>query len=232
MTNPRNTTVTEHTRQRDTKPMRQFIARIPRVYAHIPTTLASRRAPAQEKTSSRTTATNFALAGLQLVIGYQWLVSGVDKILLGDFQTQIGHLLTTQINSGKLPALFAALLQSLVVPNAPIFGYAIMLGETFAGLGLIAAGLFMLARPLVEAHIKGRPWMIFAMTDRLVTRLAPLAAAGAVLLGLSYYLLDGAPTLWFTASLAYGGAIAPGMVVALASLVLVVAQTFQARTNR
>ncbi len=90
----------------------------------------------------------------------------------------------------------------------------------------------MFARPLVEAHMKGRPWMIFAMTDRLVTGLAPLAAAGAVLLGLSYYLLDGAPTLWFTPSLAYGGAIAPGMVVALASLVLVVAQMYQARTNQ
>ena len=54
--------------------------------------------------------------------------------------------------------------------------------------------------------------------------LAPLAALGAGLLGLSYYILDGAPTIWFTPSLTYGGAIAPALVVAFASLVLVAAQ--------
>jgi hypothetical protein len=182
--------------------------------------------------ASRLATTNLALAGLQLVIGYQWLVSGVDKILLGNFPAQMGQLLTGQIGSGKLPAYFAALLQALVVPNASAFGYAIMLGETCAGLGLLAAGLFMLARPLAEARLRGGVWQAFAMTDRLVMRLAPLAALGAGLLGLSYYLLDGAPTLWFTPSLAYGGAVSPGMVVALASLVLVVAQLFPRNMNR
>jgi thiosulfate dehydrogenase [quinone] large subunit len=172
---------------------------------------------------------NIAFAGLQLVIGYQWLVSGVDKLLLGTFPAQMGHLLAGQVGSGKLPGYFAALLQALVVPNAPAFGYAIMLGETLAGLGLIAAGLLALLRPLAEAHLVGRLWRVFALADRLVTGLAPLAAAGAGLLGLSYYLLDGAPTLWFMPSLAYGGAIAPGMLVALASLVLVAAQVVRPR---
>ena len=137
MTNPTNTTTTERTRQRDTGPKRQFIARIPRVHTHTPTTLANQRTPAQERASLRTTRTNIALAGLQLVIGYQWLVSGVDKLLLGDFQTQIGHLLATQISSGKLPALFAALLQSLVMPNASLFGFAIMAWIAVYSLGLI-----------------------------------------------------------------------------------------------
>jgi hypothetical protein len=169
---------------------------------------------------------------LQLVIGYQWLVSGVDKILLGSFPAQIGSLIAGQIGSGKLPDYFAALLQALVVPNAPAFGYAIMFGETLAGLGLIAAGLLALLRPPAEAHIVGGLWRMFALADRLVTSLAPLAAVGAGLLGLSYYLLDGAPTLWFTPSLAYGGAVAPGMVVALASIVLVAAQVVRPRPSR
>lgn len=231
MANPTNTE-TERTRQRAAGTVRGFIGRIPRVSAHAATTIDRRRTHAQGGTASLTTNTNVALAGLQLVIGYQWLVSGFDKVLLGSFPGQIGRLLAIQISGGKLPELFAALLQSLVVPNAPIFGYAIMLGETLAGLGLIAAGLFMLARPTAEAHITGRLWTTFALTDRLVMALAPWAAAGAGLLGLSYYLLDGAPTLWFTPSLAYGGAISPGMVVALASLVLVVAPVVQARASR
>lgn len=235
MANSTNPTA-ERARQRATGRIRGLIGRIPRAPLHSVTTLARRRdgagAKAEAGAATLTTSTNVALAGLQLLIGYQWLVSGVDKLLLGNFPDQMGRLLATQIGSGKLPAFFAGLLQALVVPNAPLFGYAIMLGETLSGLGLIAAGLFMFARPTAETHIRGRLWTAFAMTDRLVTRLAPVAAVGAGLLGLSYYLLDGAPTLWFTPSLAYGGAIAPGMVVALASLALVVAQVAQRRASR
>jgi hypothetical protein len=211
--------------------VRSFTRRITRArsYEHAPSTLGGRRARHQSPAASRTTSANVALVGLQLVIGYQWLVSGVDKILLGTFPAQIGHLLAGQIGSGKLPMYFSALLQALVVPNAPLCGYAIMVGETLAGLGLVGAGLVALLRPLFEARARGRLWQLFAMTDRLVTGLAPLAAAGAGLLGLSYYLLDGAPTLWFMPSLAYGGAIAPGMVVALASLVLVAVQVVRPR---
>jgi hypothetical protein len=177
-------------------------------------------------------STNVALAGLQLVIGYQWLVSGIDKVLLGAFPAQVGPLLMGQISSGKLPTAFAALLRAVVVPNAPVFGYAIMLGETLAGLGLVAAGAFNFLRPLFESRARGRLWELFALTDRLVTGLAPLAALGAGLLGLSYYTLDGAPTIWFTPSLAYGGAIAPALIVALASLVLVAAQAIRPRPSR
>jgi len=232
MTHPTQTATAQRTRQRNAGSVRKLIARIPRARIHTPATLDSRRVRARARAGSLTTNTNIALAGLQLVLGYQWLASGVDKVLLGNFPAQVGHLLAVQISSGRLPTLFAALVQSLVVPNAAAFGYAIMAGEALAGLGLVAAGLFMLARPTFEAHSKGRLWTLFAMTDRLVSGLAPVAAAGAGLLGLSYYLLDGAPSLWFTPSLAYGGAIDPGMVVALASAVLVVAQVFQARTSR
>jgi len=236
MATPTNATptnpVTERTRRRMVETVRGFARRLPRSHEHTASTLGGRRARPQAAAVSRATSTNVALAGLQLVIGYQWLVSGIDKILLGTFPAQIGHLLEGQLGSGKLPAYFAALLQALVVPNASVFGYAVMLGETLAGLGLAGAGLFALLRPLVEAHISSRPWAIFAMTDRLVTGMAPLAAAGAGLLGLSYYLLDGAPTLWFTPSLAYGGAIAPSMVLTLASLVLVAAQVARVRTSR
>lgn len=229
-----NTTnrVSQHRRQGVARALRGITRRIPRAHKSSMRTRGIQHARPGATATPLTTSANIALAGLQLVIGYQWLVSGVDKLLLGDFPVQISQLLTMQINSGKLPAFFAALLRAIVVPNASAFGYAIMLGETFAGLGLIAAGVFALLRPLFEAHTGGRVWMTFAMTDRIVALLAPFAAVGAALLGVSYYLLDGAPTLWFTPSLAYGGAIAPGMVVALASLVLVIAPVFNMRTGR
>jgi hypothetical protein len=235
MATPTNTTPTETERIRrrvveTMRRFRRFRRRVPRV--HTASAFGGRRARPRATAVSRATNTNVALAGLQLVIGYQWLVSGIDKVLLGAFPAQVGPLLMGQIGSGKLPTYFAALLQSVVVPNAPVFGYATMLGETLAGLGLIAAGLLNFLRPLFEARASGRLWEVFALTDRLVTGRAPLAALGAGLLGLSYYVLDGAPTIWFSPSLAYGGAIAPALVVALASLVLVAAQVIRPRTSR
>ncbi|HEX6543260.1 MAG TPA: hypothetical protein VF040_16005 [Ktedonobacterales bacterium] len=232
MNKPPGNAATERTRRREAGTVPGFLRGIQRAPSHAASTYDGRRARPQARIIPRTTKTNLALAGLQLVIGYQWLVSGVDKVLLGDFPTQMGHLLATQLASGKLPAIFAALLRALVVPSAPAFGYMVMLGETLAGLGLIAAGLLALLRPLAETHLSGRLWEFFAVTDRLVTMLAPIAAGGALVMGLNYYLLDGAPTLWFQPSLAYGGAIAQEMTLALASLVLVVAQVFPLRTSR
>src|SRR5438045_8062208 len=48
--------------------------------------------------STRATGTrplNIALAGLQLLIGYEWLLAGGDKFLLGAFPAQLGGLLNT-----------------------------------------------------------------------------------------------------------------------------------------
>ena len=36
-----------------------------------------------------------ALAGLQLLVGYAWLLAGVDKLLLGAFPAQLGGRLVT-----------------------------------------------------------------------------------------------------------------------------------------
>src|SRR5207248_10610503 len=38
---------------------------------------------------------NVALAGFQLLLGYEWLLAGGDKILLGSFPAQLGGLLNT-----------------------------------------------------------------------------------------------------------------------------------------
>lgn len=173
--------------------------------------------PAQVRVT-QTPRPNIALVGLQLIVGYEWLVSGVDKLLLGTFPARLGGLIT---NGGQLPGFFAAILQHLVAPNAMLFGYLIEWGETLAGLGLIIAGLVALLRPLAERHLRGALAAAFAFGLRLLDRLTPLAAIGAGLLGLSYFFLDGLPTPWFTPGIAYGGAIDTGLFLAAASVVLV-----------
>jgi len=170
---------------------------------------------------------NIALAGLQIIVGYEWLLAGGDKLLLGGFPEQLGKLLLNILGSGQLPGFFASILRILVVPNALFFGYLIEWGETLGGLGLMAAGLLTLLRPLVERSLHGRSTTLFMYGYRLVERLAPIAAIGMGLLGLSYFFLDGLPKPWFVPSIAFGGSIDMGLFLAAASVVLVVSQLVQ-----
>ena len=202
-----------------------------RSHLHLPGLLHLR--PVRQ--DSRTTGTrtpNIALVGLQLLVGYEWLLAGGDKLLLGTSPAQLGGLLNTLVSSGHLAGFFTVILQGLVAPNAALFGYLIESGETLAGLGLVAAGLVALLRPLAGRSLSGTSAMLFVSGDRLLERLAPLAAAGAGLLGVSYFFLDGLPRPWFVPSIAFGGSIDTGLFFAAASVVLIVSQFVQRQPGR
>src|SRR6266581_1009683 len=190
-----------------------------------------RHAPLDKRTTG-TRIPNIALVGLQLIIGYEWLLAGGDKLLLGSFPTQLHGLLLTSVSGGHLASSFVTILQGLVAPNAVLFGYLIELGETFAGLGLVTAGLVALLRPLAGHYLSGTSATLFGYGDRLIERLAPLAAIGAGLLGISYFFLDGLPQPWFVPSIAFGGSIDTGLFLAVASVVLIVSQPVQRRPSR
>jgi hypothetical protein len=202
-----------------------------RLPIHLPGRPHLRPAP-QGTRAIDTHIPNIALVGLQLLIGYEWLLAGGDKLLLGAFPAQLGGMLLTLVSGGHLVGFFAAILQGLVAPNAVLFGYLIELSETLAGLGLIAAGLVALLRPLAGRYLSGTSARMFVFGDRLLARLAPIAAIGAGLLGVSYFFLDGLPKPWFVPSVAFGGSIDTGLFLAVASVVLVVSQLMQRRPRR
>lgn len=174
--------------------------------------------------ASASQATNSTLAFLQLLLGYEWLLAGVDKLLLGNFSAQLSGLLQANLRGGRLPGFFAALLRGLVVPNAPLFGVLIEWGELLAGLGLLSAGLFTLLAPFVQRLHAHTVVKLFTATRTLVEKLAPLAAGGAGMLGLSFFLLDGMPLPWFEPSIAYGGSIDTGLFLAAGSLILLISR--------
>src|SRR5690242_10263992 len=75
----------------------------------------------QESTATGARTPNIALAGFQLLLGYEWLLAGGDKFLLGSFPTQLGGLLNMLVGSGHPVGFFATILQGLVAPNALLF---------------------------------------------------------------------------------------------------------------
>src|SRR6266576_5027472 len=175
---------------------------------------------------------NIALAGFQLLIGYEWLLAGGDKLLLGTFPAHLGGMLLSLVKGGHLVGFFAALLQGLVTPHGVLFGSLIEWGETLAGLGLMAAGLVVLLRPLAGRSLRGASARMFVFGDWLLARLATIAALGMGLLGVSYFFLDDLPTPWFVPSVAFGGSIDTGLFLAVASVILVVSQFIQRHSGR
>src|SRR5579859_4851233 len=78
--------------------------------------------------------TPFTFAGLALLLGYAWLLAGVDKLLLGTFPAQLTSILTGTLEGGHLPGFFSTLLQALVLPHGVLFGVLAEYAETLAGL--------------------------------------------------------------------------------------------------
>src|SRR6202022_162222 len=87
---------------------------------HLPRRSHLRPAP-RETWATGTQPPNIALAGLQIIVGYEWLLAGGDKPLLGGFPAQLGKLLLSIVGGGQLPGFFAFLLRDLVLPNAVLF---------------------------------------------------------------------------------------------------------------
>jgi hypothetical protein len=182
---------------------------------------------------------NIALAGLQLLIGYEWLVSGGDKLLYGRFPAQLGTLLAGLLTSGRVPTIFAVFLRTIVLPHAVLFGLLIEWGETLAGLCLVTAGIVNLVIPLVErrlrdgwdGHDPGRErlaamwWYGLHLLDLLV----PLAAVATGLLGVSFYILNGLRPFWFVPDIAYGGAVDTSLLMAFGSGIVLICYVLHAR---
>jgi hypothetical protein len=147
----------------------------------------------------------------------------VDKILLGNFPAQLATILAGSLRGGRLPGFFAAFLRALVLPNGALFGLLTEYAETLAGLALIAAGLAILFAPPLERRVAPPVAQRIARMRQGLVALGVLAAIGTILLGGTYYLLDGAPSQGFMPSVAFNGALDPGLQLALGGLVLMVA---------
>ena len=73
---------------------------------------------------------------VEMIIGYEWLISGLVKVVRGDFPSGLATTLLEKLP--KVPAWYSSFLSGAVIPNALYFGYAIEIAEVLAGLVLLA----------------------------------------------------------------------------------------------
>ena len=85
-----------------------------------------------------------ALLLVQLCLGYEWFVSGLTKIVHGDFP---GGLSTELGDVGKhAPGWYRGILTNAIEPHAQVVAYGIEIAELLAGLVLIGAAIVWLIR--------------------------------------------------------------------------------------
>ena len=76
---------------------------------------------------------------VQMIIGYEWLLSGIAKFARGDFVSGLAEDLTD--TAANAAGWYAGFLNAVVMPNAMFFGYIIETAEVLIGIALIVGPL-------------------------------------------------------------------------------------------
>ena len=76
---------------------------------------------------------------VQILIGYEWLISGLTKVIDGGFPQGLAAELRD--TSQAAPAFYRSFLDSVVIPHGQLFGYLVEIGELVGGVALIGAAV-------------------------------------------------------------------------------------------
>ncbi len=123
---------------------------------------------------ARTAAIGFLL--VQIVIGYEWLSSGLTKLKHGDFPGGLADDLDERAKQAS--SWYGHFLDSVIIPHASAWGYVIEIAELAVGVTLIVSALAWLTHPTRRAM----PWL---------AGLTAAAAFGGLLLALNLTLANG-----------------------------------------
>ncbi|MBV9279823.1 MAG: hypothetical protein JOZ41_07060 [Chloroflexi bacterium] len=149
------------------------------------------------------------LCAVQLILAYEWLISGLNKILNPHFDAQLPAVLRQSIANNPY-GWYTTLLQRIVLPHHALFAPLARLGETSVGLTLLVGAALWLWRPRSRATIYAG-WA------------ACLALLGAAFLALNYFFQGGTPLPWINPGNAYNPGVDIDILIPLLCLVLVIA---------
>ncbi len=121
---------------------------------------------------------------VEMIIGYEWFISGLTKFVHGDFPSGLAGELTDKASSTL--SGYAAFLNGFVIPNAVTFGYLIETAEILAGIVLIIGPLFWLFA-WDRTSDRGRTAAVILITA---------AAFGGILMAVNFHIAAGDTHPW------------------------------------
>jgi uncharacterized membrane protein YphA (DoxX/SURF4 family) len=152
---------------------------------------------------------------VEMIIGYEWFISGLDKFLRGDFPAGLADELVKK--SAGTAVWYGSFLKGAVISNAPIFGYAIEASELLAGIALIVG-------PIIWLFAWNR---VSDRTRRAVLFIAAAASIGGAFLAVNLHFANGASHPWLIPAAAFDEGIdldivlpAIQVVIATVSIIL------------
>ncbi len=126
-----------------------------------------------------------ALLVIQLIVAWEFLMSGLNKIVRGNFPSDLGTELKDQL--GDAYSWYRPVLRHVVIPQGELFGYAIEWGEVLIGLGLAATAIVWLLR-----------WEdLRRSTRRTILLIGVLANLGGAVMLLNFHFAKGAANPFF-----------------------------------
>lgn len=89
--------------------------------------------------------TRYVVAALQALVGYEWLVSGANKVLSGTFPQGLANILRDGIKENP-NGWYVAFLQRIIIPHSVFFGYLIEVAEILVALALLCGAALLVGR--------------------------------------------------------------------------------------
>jgi thiosulfate dehydrogenase [quinone] large subunit len=130
-------------------------------------------------TLARVTPTAWGLALTEAAIGYEWLLSGLNKVLSPDFSTGLAHALAGSLD-GNPNTWYVSLARTLFIPHAQLLAPLVELGELLLAGGLFAGAFLWLSGRLPVAR-----WA------RLLNLGVILVLLGGILMSVNYAVMGG-----------------------------------------
>lgn len=126
----------------------------------------------------------FGLLAVEVLLGYEWLMSGLTKVVRGGFPSGLASELREK--SEGAASWYSSFLDSVVIPNGGLFGVLIIVAELAVGAALIAAAVLWAFR-----------WEKLGPSGRTGVVAATLAAALAgIFMNLNFHLANGSAHPW------------------------------------
>lgn len=121
---------------------------------------------------------------IQLALGFEWLVSALNKILSPNYPIEFGKQIATLSTSSPFSTV-STLLRDSILPSYTLFAYLLEYGELFVGLIFLAAALLAVIkkgweeevhRILIPGIVAGIIISIFSLITTGLPESPPLAA--------------------------------------------------------
>lgn len=127
--------------------------------------------------------TRILLALIQAIVGYEWLVSGANKVLSGQFPQGLAGALNDGLKDNP-NGWYVSFVRAVVLPHSVFYGYLIELAEVGIGLALLGGALLLIGR----IPARGEPFYRLARAE---IGAAALAAFACLVLCVNFHFFMG-----------------------------------------